>query len=396
MPQYTPPLRDMQFVMHEVLDVVDELKAMPRYADIDADTINAVLEEGGKFAAEVAFPLNRSGDEQGCTLDADDARGAHARGLQGGLAAVRRRRLAVAGLRPGLRRPGPAGAAEPVLLRDAQLGQPGLDDVPGPVARRLRMPARPRHAEQKALYLPKLITGEWTRHDVPDRAAVRHRPGPAAHQGRAAAPTAATSSPAARSSSPPASTTWRRTSSTWCWRGCPTRRRAARASRCSWCRSSCPRPTARWASATPIFCGALEHKMGIHGNATCVMNLDGARGWLVGEPNKGLAAMFVMMNAARLGVGMQGLGLTEVAYQNARGLCEGPHAEALADRRQGAGQAGRPDHRASRRARMLLTCTAYAEGGRAIATGLRAADRQGARHPDDEVARAKPATSWRC
>ncbi|MDR8033607.1 acyl-CoA dehydrogenase, partial [Burkholderia cenocepacia] len=63
-------------------------------------------------------------------------------------------------------------------------------------------------------------------------------------------------------------------------------------------------------------CGSIEHKMGIHGNSTCVMNLDGAKGWMVGEPNKGLNAMFVMMNAARLGVGMQGLGLTEVAYQN--------------------------------------------------------------------------------
>jgi alkylation response protein AidB-like acyl-CoA dehydrogenase len=67
----------------------------------------------------------------------------------------------------------------------------------------------------------------------------------------------------------------------------------------------------------PIYCGGLEHKMGIHGNATCQMILDGAVGTLVGQPNKGLQAMFVMMNAARLGVGNQSLGLTEVAYQNA-------------------------------------------------------------------------------
>ena len=69
MPTYTPPLRDMQFVMHEVLNVVDELKMLPAHADIDADTINAVLEEGGKFAAEVIAPLNQSGDAEGCTLD---------------------------------------------------------------------------------------------------------------------------------------------------------------------------------------------------------------------------------------------------------------------------------------------------------------------------------------
>jgi len=69
MPVYNPPLRDMQFVLHELLNVTEELKMLPRHADIDAETINAVLEEGGKFAAEVIFPINASGDAQGCTLD---------------------------------------------------------------------------------------------------------------------------------------------------------------------------------------------------------------------------------------------------------------------------------------------------------------------------------------
>ena len=69
MPTYTPPLRDMQFVMHEVLNVVDDFKQIPQYADIDVETVNAVLEEGGKFASEVAFPLNISGDAEGCSID---------------------------------------------------------------------------------------------------------------------------------------------------------------------------------------------------------------------------------------------------------------------------------------------------------------------------------------
>ena len=69
MPTYTPPLRDMQFVLHEVFKVADELKQIPKHADMDADTINAVLEEGGKFATEVTFPLNISGDAEGCTID---------------------------------------------------------------------------------------------------------------------------------------------------------------------------------------------------------------------------------------------------------------------------------------------------------------------------------------
>ena len=69
MPSYTPPLRDMQFVMHEVLKVCDDFKAIPRHAEIDAETIDAVLEQAGKFAAEVALPLNISGDQQGCSID---------------------------------------------------------------------------------------------------------------------------------------------------------------------------------------------------------------------------------------------------------------------------------------------------------------------------------------
>src|SRR3546814_1148636 len=67
-----------------------------------------------------------------------------------------------------------------------------------------------------------------------------------------------------------------------------------------------------------LSCGSIEHKMGIHANSTCVMNYDGAKGWMVGEENKGLAEMFVMMNAARLGVGIQGLGQADVAYQKDR------------------------------------------------------------------------------
>ncbi len=116
-----------------------------------------------------------------------------------------------------------------------------------------------------------------------------------------------------------------------------------------------------------IWCGGLEEKMGIHGNATAQIVLDGAEGTLVGEPNKGLPAMFVMMNAARLGVGMQSLGLTEVAYQNAAAYAK----ERLQMRSLSGPKAPdqpadpiivHPDVR-----KMLLTARAYAEGGRALA-----------------------------
>ncbi|RUO78980.1 acyl-CoA dehydrogenase C-terminal domain-containing protein [Pseudidiomarina taiwanensis] len=118
----------------------------------------------------------------------------------------------------------------------------------------------------------------------------------------------------------------------------------------------------------PVFCGSIEHKMGIHASATCVMNFDGAKGWMVGEPNRGLAAMFTMMNYERLGVGIQGLGAAARSYVNA--------VEYANDRIQGRGAKATQDQ--SKDAdplivhgdirRMLLTMKAFVEGGRAFST----------------------------
>jgi alkylation response protein AidB-like acyl-CoA dehydrogenase len=135
----------------------------------------------------------------------------------------------------------------------------------------------------------------------------------------------------------------------------------------------------------PVSCGSLEHKMGIHGNATCVINLDGARGWMVGPPNKGLNAMFVMMNAARLGVGMQSLGLAEVAYQNSLAYAK--------DRLQGRALTGpkRPDKPADPIIehpdvrRMLLTQKAYTEAARAFTYWAGLAIDFEHKHPDPAV-----------
>lgn len=137
-----------------------------------------------------------------------------------------------------------------------------------------------------------------------------------------------------------------------------------------------------------ITCGAIEHKMGIHGNATCQINLDDATGWLIGEPHRGLSAMFVMMNAARLGVGMQSLGLTEVAYQNAVTYAR--------ERVQGRSLSGpkNPDKSADSILvhpdvrRMLLTARAYAEGGRAFTSYVALMIDCELNHPDEEVRKA--------
>jgi alkylation response protein AidB-like acyl-CoA dehydrogenase len=135
----------------------------------------------------------------------------------------------------------------------------------------------------------------------------------------------------------------------------------------------------------PINVTGIEHKMGINGSATCQISIDGAKGWMVGQPNKGLAAMFVMMNAARIGVGMQGLGLTEVAYQNALAYAK--------DRIQSRSLTGpkdlskpadsimvHPDVR-----KMLLTAKAYAEGGRAMALYCSLLIDKEHSHPDEQV-----------
>ncbi len=97
-------------------------------------------------------------------------------------------------------------------------------------------------------------------------------------------------------------------------------------------------------------CGAIEHKMGIHGSATCVMNFDDAEGWLIGEPHKGLMAMFTMMNGARLSVGLQGLGPVRTRVSERAALRPRPPADARAVRREIPGKTGRSDHRPPRRA----------------------------------------------
>jgi alkylation response protein AidB-like acyl-CoA dehydrogenase len=134
-----------------------------------------------------------------------------------------------------------------------------------------------------------------------------------------------------------------------------------------------------------IYCTGLEHKMGIHGNATCQLSLEGAIGTMVGEPNKGLAAMFVMMNTARLGVGNQSLGLTEVAFQNALAYAkERLQMRSLSGPKAKDKEADpiivHPDVR-----RMLLTAKAYAEGGRALQTFTTLLVDKAHHHPDEKV-----------
>ena len=162
MPSYTPPLRDMQFVLHEVLQVTQAFQAMPRHAEADADTLHAVLQEAGRFAAEVVFPLNISGDAEGCTLDPATHEVAPPRGfkqayqqyVQGGWPA-----LSCDPAYGGQGLPFVVNACLYEMLNSANQAwtmYPGLSHG--------AYEALHAHGTeaQKQLYLPRLTSGEWT------------------------------------------------------------------------------------------------------------------------------------------------------------------------------------------------------------------------------------------
>ena len=384
MGQYIPPLRDMQFVLHELLNAETELKSMPKYADMDADTMNAVLEEGGKFSAEVLFPLNQSGDQEGCKHDRETKavttpkgfKEAYAQYIEGGWAAL-------------ACDPDFGGQGLPQVLNQAfyeTLNSANQSWTMYPGLSHGAYECLHAHGsdEQKALYLPKLTSGEWTgtmclteSHCGTDLGLLRTKADPQSDGSYSITGSKIFISAGehdmaenivhlvlARLPDAPAGT---------------------KGISLFLVPKFLPNADGSLGARNPIFCGAIEHKMGIHGNATCQMNLDGAKGWLIGQPHRGLQAMFVMMNAARLGVGMQSLGLTEVAYQNAvvyakdriqmRSLsgpkCPDKPADTIIVH---------PDVR-----KMLLTARAYAEAGRALCyfTGLQI-DKE-LSHPDEAV-----------
>jgi alkylation response protein AidB-like acyl-CoA dehydrogenase len=390
-------MRDMQFVMHELLNVVDELKMLPAHADIDADTINAVLEEGGKFAAEVIAPINLSGDAEGCTLDKATHEVTPPKGFKEAY------KQYVEGGWPALScDPEFGGQGLPHLVNQffyemlnsanqAWTMYPGLSHG---AYEALHAHGTP---EQQATYLPKLTSGEWTGtmcltepHCGTDLGMLRTKAEPQAdgtykltgakifisagehdmaeniiHLVLARLPDAPVGSKGISLFVVPKFNV---------------------------------NADGSLGSRNGIFCAGLEHKMGIHGNATAQIVLENAVGTMVGQPNKGLAAMFVMMNAARLGVGNQSLGLTEVAYQNAVAYAK--------DRLQMRALSGpkapdkpadpiivHPDVR-----KMLLTARAFAEGGRMLQAytvlqldkALKSDDEDERKEADAEVALLTP------
>jgi alkylation response protein AidB-like acyl-CoA dehydrogenase len=383
MPSYTAPLRDMRFVLFELLRVQDEFKQMPRHAELDRDTIDAVLEEAAKFAAQVVHPLNRVGDVEGCTFHGDGVV-TTAKGFKEAYAQW-------------------VDAGWPALSCDPDVGGQGLPTV---VNNRLYemmnsanqawlMYSGLSHSayeclmeygtpEQKQVYLTRIVSGEWTGtmcltepHSGTDLGILKTRAEPNADGSYSLTGTKIFISAGEHDLVP--------NILHMVLARLPDAPPGTKGISLFLVPKFIPDANGAPGERNAIKAGSIEHKMGIHGNATCVMNLDGAKAWLIGEPNKGLAAMFVMMNSARLGVGMQSLGLAEAAHQQAVAYAK--------DRLQSRAPSGpqRPDKPADPIVvhpdvrRMLLTSRAYTEGGRAFTTWTALLIDREHSHPDEAV-----------
>ncbi|WP_207062918.1 acyl-CoA dehydrogenase C-terminal domain-containing protein [Motiliproteus sp. SC1-56] len=364
MPEYKAPLRDIRFVSHELLEMDRHYAQLPGVEEATPDLVDAILEEGARFAEKELAPLNRVGDTEGCRWEEGAVKTpagfkeAYAAYVEGGW---------------------------PSLAHEPELGGQGLPESLGIIINELvgtanwawsmypglshgAMNTLEAHGseEQKQTYLSKLIEGSWTgtmclteAHCGTDLGLLRTRAEPAEDGSYRITGTKIFISAGdhdmaenivhivlARLPDAPAGT-----------KGIslfvvPKFNVQADGS---------------LGERNGVSCGSIEHKMGIHGNATCVMNFDGARGFLIGPPNKGLNCMFTFMNTARIGTALQGLAHAELSYQGSLAYARerlqmrslnGPKApEQPADP-----IIVHPDVR-----RMLFTQKAFAEGGRMLA-----------------------------
>ncbi|KAA0077521.1 acyl-CoA dehydrogenase C-terminal domain-containing protein [Tardiphaga sp. P9-11] len=363
MPSYKAPLEDVGFLLNDVFQF-DRYNNLPGFADASADVREAILGEAAKLSEEVLQPLNRVGDLEGCKRN-DDGSVTTPKGFKEAYKQV------AEGGWLGLSAPAEfGGQGLPVTLSQtvaefqisANMAFSMYGGLTMGATAALIVHGKP---EQKSMFLPKMVAGEWTGtmnltepHCGTDLGLLRTKAAPQADGSYKISGTKIFISAGehdladniihlvlARIEGAPA---------------------GIKGVSLFVVPKFMVNADGSLGARNGVMCGSIEHKMGIHGNSTCVMNYDGATGWLIGEENKGMQGMFVMMNEARLGVAVQGLAQSEVAYQNAVAYAK--------DRLQGRSLTGpkspdkpadsimvHPDVR-----RTLLTIRAFNEAARAM------------------------------
>lgn len=365
MPNFTPSMDDIRFVLHEVLNS-ETLASLPGYEDATPDLVNQILEEGGKICQEVLFPLNLSGDEEGCVLENGVVR--TPKGFKEAYNTFAESGWCGVSADPeygGMGLPNLVNTVMQELISSSNMSfgmYPGLSQG--------AYDALYLHGtdELKDLYLPKLVDGTWSGtmnltepHCGTDLGLIKTKAIPNDDGSYKITGTKIFISAGEHDLTenivhlvlaklPDAPEGVKGISLFVVPKFLPKEEGG------DWV------PGARNGAS----CGSIEHKMGIKASSTCVMNFEDAQGWLVGAPHKGLRAMFTMMNAARLGVAMQGLGIAEVAYQNAVDYAKDRLQMRALEGTQAPDKPAdpiivHPDVR-----RMLLTGKAFTEGARAL------------------------------
>ena len=376
MPVYSAPIENIKFILHDVLKA-DQLTEIPGYEEASSDLVDQILEEGAKLCEEVLFPINQSGDEEGCTWDNGVVRTpkgfkeAYDAFTQGGWCGVSGD-------------PEYGGMGLPMLVNTVMQEMicsanfsfgmyPGLSQGAYEALHHYGT------QEQKDTYLPKLIEGTWSGtmcltepHCGTDLGLIRTKAIPNDDDSYNITGTKIFISAGEHDLTeniihlvlaklPDAPEGVRGISL-----------------------FVVPKFLPENMGVNGVTCGSIEHKMGIKASSTCVMNFEESKGWLVGEKHKGLKAMFTMMNAARLGVAMQGLGIAEVAYQNGLAYAKDRLQMRALDGAKAPDKPAdpiivHPDVR-----RMLLTSKAFCEGSRALSYWVGMNLDISLKHPDAE------------